>query len=220
MIIVSKTDLENLKDKIPKNHLIIATSNYRGFKNFLGFIAQYIVNPIQWLTGAFYDNLKKYIAHVFIIFYKNGELYVGEMDKKSSWKVSPIVLSNTFLKIKKGQIRIFNLGAIEDEEIKKLCQYGKTQRYSLLQAISSLKLFKFLNIFISKKARYESNKCHCGSVFLKYKPFHKYFKTTAKNFFHKYKTHHPEAVDHYLKNNFDLKIIKVKQGKIIWNSKS
>lgn len=217
MIKTNLNDLQELKKLCPKGHLIIATSNYKGFRNFLGFIAQYIVNPIQWLTGAFYDNLTKYIAHVFIIFYKNGELYVGEMDKKSGWRENPIEQSNTFIKITKGQIRIFDLGVIEDGEIEKLCQYGQTQKYSLLQAISSLKLFSFLNIFISKKDRYESNKCHCGSVFLKYKPFHKYFKTTAKNFFRKYKTHHPEAVDHYLGNIFNLQIIKVKKGKLVWN---
>jgi len=217
MIKANSNDLQELKKLCPKGHLIIATSNYKGFRNFLGFIAQYIVNPIQWFTGAFYDNLKRYIAHVFIIFYKDGELYVGEMDKKSSWRESPIEKSNTFLKITKGQIRLFDLGAIEDGEIEKLCQYGQTQRYSLLQAISSLKLFSFLNIFISKKDRYESNKCHCGSVFLKYKPFHKYFKTTAKNFFLKYKSHHPEAVDHYLLNNFGLlEVVKVKKNKIQW----
>lgn len=218
MIKANLNDLKELKKLCPKGHLIIATSNYKGFRNFLGFIAQYIVNPAQWLTGAFYDNLKKYIAHVFIIFYKDGELYVGEMDKKSGWRESPIKKSNTFIKITKGQIRLFNLGVVEDEEIEKLCQYGKTQRYSLLQAISSLKLFSFLNIFISKKERFESNKCHCGSVFLKYQPFHKYFKTTAKNFFRKYKTHHPEAVDHYLLNNFGLwEFVNVKEGKLVWN---
>jgi len=214
MIKANSDDLQKLKEICPQGHLIIATSNYRGFRNFLGFIAQYIVNPIQWFTGAFYDNLTKYIAHVFIIFYKDEELFVGEMDKKSAWKVNLIKKSNTFLKITKGQIRIFDLGVIEDQEIDKLCQYGKTQRYSLLHAISSLKLFRFLNIFISKKDRFESNKCHCGSVFLKYQPFHKYFKTTGKNFFRKYKTHHPEAVDHYLKNNFDLKIVKIRKGKL------
>ncbi len=210
--------MENLKKIFPKDHLIIATSNYKGFRNFLGFTAQYIINVIQWFTGAFYDNLTKYIAHVFIIFYKDGELYVGEMDKKSSWKVSPIEQSNTFLKITKGQIRIFNLGAIEDEEIKKLCKYGEKQKYSLLEAISSLKLFRFLNIFISKKNRYKSNKCHCGSVFLKYQPFHKYFKTTGENFFRKFGSHHPEAIDYYLVKNIGImELIKVKKNKIEWS---
>lgn len=214
MINTNREEIEKLKKIIPQEHLILCTSNYKGFRNFLGFIAQYIVNPAQWLTGAFYDNLKKYIAHVFLIFYKDGELYVGEMDKKSSWKVNPIEKSNTFLKITKGQIRIFDLGAIEDEEIKHFCHYGEKQKYSLLEAIASLKLFRFLNVFISDKQRFEMNKCHCGSIFFKYQPFHKYLKITGETFYRKYKTHHPEAIDHYLKNNFDLKVIKVKKGRL------
>lgn len=217
MIVLEKEDIERLKEIIPKGRLIIATSNYKGFKNFLGFVAQYVVNPVQWFTRAFYDNLTKYIAHVFLIFYKDGELYVGEMGRKKDWIVNPIGECNTFLKITKGQIRLFDLGAIENEDIIKFREHGKKQKYFLLEAIASFKFFKFLNIFISHKARFESNQCHCGSIFLKYKPFHKLFKITGKTFFRKYKTHHPEAIDFYLKNNFDLEIVQVKKQKIQWS---
>jgi len=217
MIKTNQEDIEKLKKIIPQEHLILCTSNYKGFRNFLGFIAQYIVNAIQWFTGAFYDNLTKYIAHVFLIFYKDGELYVGEMDKKTGWRIIPITESNTFIKITKGQIRIFDLGAIKDEEIKHFCQYGEKQKYSLLEAIASLKLFRFLNLFISYKKRFKSNKCHCGSIFFKYQPFHKFLKITGKTFYRKYKTNHPEAVDHYLVDNFDLKIVEIKKEKIRWS---
>tara|TARA_S200002703_G_C3772784_1_gene237912 strand:+ start:171 stop:824 length:654 start_codon:yes stop_codon:yes gene_type:complete len=217
MIKASSEDIQNLKKIIPKNHLIIASSNYTGFRNFLGFVAQFIVNPIQRLTGAFYDNKKNYIAHIFTVFWLDDELWVGEMDKKETWKENPIEKSNTFIKLKKGQIDFFDLGKIEDQKFKDFLEYAKFQKYSILEAISSLKLFRFLNLFISYKERFQSNKAHCGSVFLKYKPFHKVFKITGKEFFRKYKTHHPEAIDHYLIRNFDQKIVKVKRKKIQWS---
>jgi hypothetical protein len=214
VIKINNKDLEKLKKIIPEGHLIIATSNYTGFKNLLGFLAQYVVNIVQKYTGAFYDNLEKYIAHVFLIFYKNGQLFVGEMDKSNGWKVTQLKNSNTFLKLKKGEIRIFDLGEISEKEMKDFLEHAKKQKYSLIEAISSLKLFAFLNIFISRKTRFLSNNCHCGSVFFKYKPFYKYLKTTRKLFFNKYKTHHPEAIDHYLIMNFPLHVLKVLKNKI------
>ena len=86
------------------------------------------------------------------------------------------------MKLKKGQIDLFDLGEIEEKEFKEFCFYAEFQKYSILEAISSLKLFRFLNLFISHKNRFQSNKAHCGSVFLKYKPFHKLFKITGEEF--------------------------------------
>jgi len=215
MINLEEKDYKKLKEIIPKGHLIIASSNYTGFRNFLGFIAQFIVNPMQRLTGAFYDNKKIYIAHIFTIFWKDDELWVGEMDKKEAWKESPIEQSNTFIKLKKGQIDLFNLGEIEDQKFEDFCFYAKFQKYSLIEAISSLKLFRFLNLFISYKNRFQSNKAHCGSIFLKYKPFHKFFKITGESFFRKYKTHHPESIYFYLeKKDFKIKTLKIKDQKL------
>lgn len=217
MINTTEKDKEKLKKLCPQGHLIIAISNYRGFRNFLGFLAQYVVNVLQWIVRPFYDNPKKYIAHVFCIYHKNNQLFVCEMDSKAGWRESPIEKSNTFIKITKGQIRIYDLGAIEEKEFENFLKYARVQKYSLLEAIASASFFRFLNIFISYKERFKSNKCHCGSIFLKYQPFDKYLKITGENFYRKYKTHHPEAIDHYLVRNFDLKIVKVKQKKIRWN---
>lgn len=216
MIETNQEDIEKLKKLCPKGHLIIAISNYRG-GNFLGFLAQYVVNVLQWIVRPFYDNPKKYIAHVFCIYHKDNELFVGEMDAKLGWRENPIQESNTFLKIVKGQIRIYDLGVIENQEFKKFLEHARVQEYSILEAIASASFFRFLNIFISYKQRFESNKCHCGSIFFKYAPFHKYLKITGKNFYRRYKTHHPEALDHYLVKNFDQKIVKVKRKKIQWD---
>ena len=200
---------------MPKGNLIIASSNYTGFKNFLGFVAQFIANPIQRLTGAFYDNKKIYIAHIFTIFWLDDELWVGEMDKKETWKENPIEKSNTFIKLKKGQIDLFDLGKINSQTFNEFRDYAKFQKYSLLEAISSLKLFRFLKIFISYKDRFESNKCHCGSVFLKYKPFHEKFKITGKKFFKQYGTHHPEAIYFYLrKKGFKIETLIIEDEKL------
>ena len=86
MINLKEKDYKKLKEIIPKGHLIIASSNYTGFRNFLGFCAEFIANPVQRLTRAFYDNKKIYIAHIFTIYWKDDELWVGEMDKKKAWK--------------------------------------------------------------------------------------------------------------------------------------
>ena len=128
MINLEEKDYKKLKEIIPKGHLIIASSNYTGFRNFLGFIAQFIVNPMQRLTGAFYDNKKIYIAHIFTIYWLDDELWVGEMDKKEAWKESPIEQSNTFMKLKKGQIDLFNLGQIEDQKFEDFCFYVEFQK--------------------------------------------------------------------------------------------
>ena len=215
MIKLTFSDLRELKKQIPEGHLIIGTSNYKGFRNFLGFLAQFIVNPIQKITKAIYDNKSMYIAHTFIVFYKNNELWVGEMDKERCWRISPIARSNTFVKLTKGRIDFFDLGEIKDEELEKFLNHAYKQKYSLLEAISSLKLLWFLNIFISKESRFNSNKCHCGSIFIKYKPFHHYLNITGKRFFKKFGTHHPEALFFYLeKSNFKQTTIKAKKGRL------
>ena len=217
MIKTKPQDIEKLKKLCPQGHLIIAISNYRGFRNFLGFLAQYVVNVLQWIVRPFYDNKKKYIAHVFTIYHKENKLFVGEMDAKLGWRENPIEKSNTFAKIVKGEIRIYDLGAIENQEFEKFLEHARVQKYSMLEAIASASFFRFLNIFISKKKRFESNLCHCGSLFFKYSPLQKYLRITIKNFWQKYKTHHPEAIDHYLMRNFDQKIVKVKKQKIRWS---
>ena len=217
MIKTKPQDIAKLKKLCPQGHLILAISNYRGSKNFLGFLAQYVVNVLQWIVRPFYNNLKKYLAHFFCIYYKNNRLFVGEMDAKLGWRESPIEKSNTFAKIVKGEIRIYDLGAIEEIEFEKFLEHARVQKYSMLEAIASASFFRFLNIFISYKDRFESNKCHCGSIFFKYQPFHKYLKITGKNFYRIFGTHHPEAIDHYLIRNFDQKIVKVKRKKIKWS---
>lgn len=216
MIKTNQVDIEKLKKLCPQGHLILAISNYRGSRNFLGFLAQYVVNVLQWIVSPFYNNLKKYLAHSFCIYYKNNQLFAGEMDAKLGWRESPIEKSNTFTKIVKGQITIYDLGAIENQEFEEFLKHARVQKYSILEAIASASFFRFLNIFISKKNRFESNKCHCGSIFFKYKPFHKYFKITGKTFYRIYKTHHPEAIDHYLVRNFNQKIVEIKRKKIQW----
>ena len=60
MIETDQEDIEKLKKLCPKGHLILAISNYRGSRNFLGFLAQYVVNVLQWIVSPFYNNLKKY----------------------------------------------------------------------------------------------------------------------------------------------------------------
>ena len=213
MIKVTQKDLENLKQKIPKNHLIIATASYSGWKNVLGFLAVSIANSVQWLTKPKYDNKRIYVGHCFTIFHKNESLWVGEMDFNGNWKENPIEKSNTFIKLTTGQIRIFDIGAIPTDIFQNFLLYSKTVKYPPIGAIASKKIFWFLKIFRSKKSF--AQKRHCGEIFVRYKPFFKYLKTTGKILLKKYRTHHPEAIDYYLKNNFDLKIVKVKKGKIL-----
>ena len=56
MINTTEKDKEKLKKLCQQGHLIIAISNYRGFRNFLGFLAQYVVNVLQWIVRPFYDS--------------------------------------------------------------------------------------------------------------------------------------------------------------------
>ena len=215
MIKANSDDLQKLKELCPKGHLIIATSTYSGKRDIIGALSVLLINIIQKLLNPKYNNWKKYIAHVFCIFYKNNELWVGEMDLKENWRENPIIASNSFQKIKKGQLRIFNLGKITEEEFYKFLGYSRLVKYPLLGAISSFKLFWFLKIFRTKKSFKE--KRHCGEIFVRYQPFFKYFKTTGKALLRKYNTHHPEAIDHYLSKNFDLKVVKIKNSKICWS---
>lgn len=210
MIKASSDDLKKLKEICPKGHLIIATSTYNGWRKFLEFVATFIINPIQLLKRRKYNNKKLYIAHVFTIFYKNDSLWVGEMDKKNNWKENPIKKSNSFKKLHSGQIRIFDLGKIQDEKFQNFLKYAPFVKYTLIGAVASE--FWLLKHFRSKKNL--SKKRHCGSIFVRYPPFFKFFKITGKGLLKKYNTHHPEAIDHYLCKNFDLKIIKIKNNKI------
>lgn len=216
MIKANSDDLNKLKELCPKDHLIIANSTYNGWRRFLEFVATFIVNPLQLLIRRKYNNKKLYIGHTFTIYYKNDYLWVGEMDARENWKENLIEKSNTFNKLYTGQIRIFDLGYIHGDIFQDFLSYARLVRYTLVGAIASefwlLKLFRSKKNFIRKR--------HCGSIFVRYSPFFKYFKTTGKQLLRRFNTHHPEAIDFYLKENFDLKIIKVKKGKIIWNSKS
>src|SRR5210317_73567 len=116
MIKASLNDLQKLKKLCPKDHLIIATSTYSGFKDILGILATFLANVIQKIFNPKYNNWKKYIAHMFMIYYKNNELWIGEMDFKDHWKENLIINSNSFQKLKNGEIRIFDLGEIPENE--------------------------------------------------------------------------------------------------------
>lgn len=210
MIKANSNDLQKLKELCPKGHLIIANSTYNGWRRFLEFVATFILNPLQLLKRRKYNNKKLYIAHTFTIYYKNNCLWVGEMDAKENWKENPIKKSNTFKKLYKGQIRIFDLGYIHDDVFQDFLRYARLVKYPLIGAIASE--FWSLKTFISKKNFIR--KRHCGSIFVRYQPFFKYFKTTGKELLKEFGTHHPEAIDFYLKKNFDLKIVKVKKGKL------
>lgn len=216
MIKADLNDLKELKKLCPRGHLIIASSTYKGWRRVLELMATTIANPIQLLKKRKYNNKDYYIGHLFVIYYKNKSLWVGEMDWKKNWSESPITESNTFKKLYDGQIRIFDLGAIPKDEFKSFLTYAKTVRYTYIGALAS-EIF-FLKIFRSEKNL--SRKRHCGSIFVRYQPFFKYFKTTGNELLKEFGTHHPEAIDYYLKNNFDLKIVKINEGKIIWNKKS
>jgi hypothetical protein len=213
MIKANLNDLQEFKKLCLKGHLIIATAYYGGWRNILGFLATFVMNPIQYFKRRKYNNKGKYIGHLFCIFYKNDSLWVGEMDWRDNWKENPIRKSNTFKKLSTGQIRLFDLGATEDETFQTFLQYAKTVKYSFLGAIASefwfLKLFRSKNNFQKKR--------HCGSIFVRYEPFFKYFKTTGKNLLRKYGSHHPEFLDHHLKTTFQIKVIEIKKEKIKWN---
>ena len=213
MIIVSKTDLENLKDKIPKDSLIIASSTYAG-KNILGILSKYFANLIQKITNPNYNNYNFYIAHIFTIYYKDNNLWVGEMDKKNGWAEVPIQYSVAFRKLTSGYIRIFNLGKIEKEEFNNFLEHARPIKYPLIGAIASKKFFWCLKFLRSKRSFEE--KRHCGEIFFRYKPFYKIFKIASKVFLRKYKTHHPEAIDHYLNKELEIVpiIIKINKKKI------
>lgn len=210
MIKVNSDDLNKLKELCPKDHLIIANSTYNGWRKILEFLATFIVNPFQLLRRRKYNNKELYIAHTFTIYHKNDSLWVGEMDAKEGWKKNPIEKSNTFIKLTTGQIRLFDLGYIHDDVFQDFLSYARLVRYTLIGAIASE--FWFLRFFRSKKNFIR--KRHCGSIFVRYQPFFKYFKTTGKQLLREYRTHHPEAIDYYLCKNFDLKIVKVKKGKL------
>lgn len=213
MIKTNLDDIKKLKELCPQGHLIIATSTYNGWRKFLEFLATFIINPLQLLKRRKYNNKELYIAHVFTIFYKNNSLWVGEMDLKKNWKESPIKKSNSFKKIYSGQIRLFDLGYIPNNIFQDFLSYAKLVKYTLIGAIASE--FWLLKHFRSEKNL--SRKRHCGSIFVRYQPFFKYFKTTGKALLTKYNTHHPEAIDHYLCKNFDLKVVKIKNRKICWS---
>jgi hypothetical protein len=215
MIKASFEDIQNLKKLIPKNHLIIATTDYRGWRNVLGFLAQFVVNPVQWLTKPRYDNKRAYISHVFTIFYEGENLSVGEMDFKNNWKENRIRRCNTFLKMTTGKINIFDLGIISQKEFSDFLEHARKVKYPKLGAIASKKLFWFLKPFRSKKSLRE--KRHCSSIFARYEPFSKYFKTTGERLLKAFGTHHPEAIDFYLNIICEKKVIKVKKQKIKWN---
>ena len=210
MIKANLDDLQKLKELCPKDHLIIATATYNGWRRFLEFVATFIINPLQLLRRRKYNNKDKYIGHLFCIFYKNDSLWVGEMDWKENWKENPIKKSNTFKKLNTGQIRLFDLGYITNDEFKHFLRYARLVRYTLIGAIASelwfLKPFRSKKNFVRKR--------HCGSIFVRYAPFFKFFNTNGKKLLEEFGTHHPEAIDFYLKNNFDIKIVKVKNGKL------
>jgi len=212
MIKASLNDLQKLKKLCPKDHLIIATSTYSGFKDILGILATFLANVIQKIFNPKYNNWKKYIAHMFMIYYKNNELWIGEMDFKDHWKENLIINSNSFQKLKNGEIRIFDLGKIPENEFTDFVSYAKGVKYPFWGALSSYILFGIFKIFRTKKSFKE--KRYCSEIFVRYQPFFKYFKTTGKQLLRKYKTHHPEAIDYYLCKNFNLKILKVKKGKL------
>jgi hypothetical protein len=213
MIKANLDDIQKIKEICPKGHLIIATAYYGGWRNLLGFLATFVMNPIQFAKRRKYNNKGKYIGHLFCIFYKNDSLWVGEMDWEKDWKENPIRKSNTFKKLSTGQIRLFDLGAIEDETFETFLKYAKTVKYSPLGAIASE--FWFLKPFRSKN-NFEKKR-HCGSIFVRYEPFFKYFKTTGKNLLRKYGSHHPEVIDYHLKKYFNLIVIEIKKEKIKWN---
>lgn len=210
MIKANSGDLQKLKEICPQGHLIIATATYNGWRRFLEFGATCILNPLQLVKRRKYNNKDKYIGHVFCIFYKNDSLWVGEMDWRENWKENPIKKSNTFKKLNTGQIRLFDLGYITNDEFQHFLSYARLVRYTLIGAVASE--FWFLKPFRSKKNF--TRKRHCGSIFVRYAPFVKFFNTTGKKLLEEFGTHHPEAIDFYLKNNFDIKIVKVKKGKL------
>ena len=194
MIKTNLNDLYQLKKLCPKGHLIIATATYKGWRKPLEFLATFAVNPIQFIKNRKYNNKNKYIAHLFCIFYKNDSLWVGEMDWREDWKENPIKKSNTFKKLSTGQIRIFDLGAIEDETFQTFLKYAKTVEYSPLVALSSE--FWLLKPFSSKN-NFEKNR-HCGSIFVRYEPFYKYLKTTGKKLLKKYNSLNPQRLVYLL----------------------
>ena len=102
MIKTKPQDIEKLKKLCPQGHLIIAISNYRGFRNFLGFLAQYVVNVLQWIVRPFYDNKKKYIAHVFTIYHKENKeveiAYFGILEEYQNKKLGSYLLSEAIKK--------------------------------------------------------------------------------------------------------------------------
>lgn len=210
MIKTSLSDISKLKELCPKDHLIIATSTYKGWRRLLELLATFIINPIQLLKRRNYNNKDHYISHTFTIFYKNDSLWVGEMDWKDNWKENPIRRSNTFKKLYSGQVRIYDLGNIPYITFQDFLKYARTVKYPLIGAIASE--FWFLKPFRSKNNL--ETKRHCGSIFVKYQPFFKYFDTTGKIMLKRFGTHHPEAIDYYLNNKFKLKIVEVKQEKI------
>jgi hypothetical protein len=213
MIKANSDDLQKLKELCPKDHLIIANSTYNGWRRILEFIATFIVNPFQLLRRRKYNNKELYIAHTFTIYHNNDSLWVGEMDAKEGWRENPIEKSNTFKKLYTGQIRLFDLGKIPENEFIDFLFYARKVRYTLIGAIASE--FWSLRIFRSKKNLIR--KRHCASVFVRYQPFFKYFETTGNQLLKEFGTHHPEAIDYYLCKNFDVKIVKVKKGKLVWN---
>ena len=213
MIKANLNDLHEFKKLCPKGHLIIATATYRGWRKPLEFLATFVANPIQFVKRRKYNNKDKYIGHLFCIFYKNDSLWVGEMDWRENWKENPIRKSNTFKKLSSGEIRLFDLGSIEDETFQTFLKYAKTVEYSPLGAVASE--FWFLKFFRSKN-NFEKKR-HCGSIFVRYEPFFKYFKKTGKTLLRKYGSHHPEFLDHHLKTTFQMKVIKIEKEKIKWN---
>jgi len=212
MIKASFEDIQNLKKLIPKNHLVVATTDYRDFRNLLGFFSQYIINPIQWFTRPRYNNWKSYNEHFFNIFYKEDNLYVGEMDLTGNWKENRIRRCNTFLKMTTGYINIYDLGAIDQKEFDDFLKYARGVKYSKIGALSSKKLFWFLRPLRSKKNLKE--KRYCSSIFVRHKPFSKFFKTTGEKLLKAFGTHHPEAIDFYLNIVCDKTVIKVKKEKL------
>jgi hypothetical protein len=102
------------------------------------------------------------------------------------------------------------LGIISPQEFETFLEYARTVKYTKIGALASF--FHFLNPFRSKK-NFEQKR-HCASIFVRYENFFKYFKTTGDNLFYKYESLHPEAINHYLQNNFDLKVIKVKKRRL------